>query len=150
MHGAYNFNNHSLRLIICNGIPSFNCIEDVIPEKLQYWDAYCKLSLIKLSSNNHRTIFRIVYVRFSYSVWFVWIGLSSEHSYREITPTHTLRSFYMPPLELFRCLHLIDCAADVCIMDSCSCRAQRLSHVKLNTALVEVNAAARKIALLFG
>ena len=39
------------------------------------------------------------------------IGLSSEHSYREITPTHThtRAQFYMRPLATFRCLHLIMC-----------------------------------------
>lgn len=39
------------------------------------------------------------------------IGLSSEHSYREITPTHThtRAQFYMPLLATFKFLRLIMC-----------------------------------------
>lgn len=57
------------------------------------------------------------------------IGLSSEHSYREITPTHThtRAQFYMPLLELFRfyAQSCVDCATHVRVMDSSTCRAQR-------------------------
>jgi hypothetical protein len=53
------------------------------------------------------------------------IGLSSEHTYREITPTHTHteHNFYMLQREIFRFSHPImsGCAADVCVMDSSKC-----------------------------
>ena len=76
------------------------------------------------------------------------IGLSSEHSYREITPTHThtRAQFYMHLLELFRFSHRIMCGlchpCALWIPAHVEHSVISLSHVKLNTALVEVNAAA--------
>ena len=55
------------------------------------------------------------------------IGLSSEHSYREITPTHThTRAQFLYAstgnIQVFTPNH-VDCA-HVCVMDSGKCRAQ--------------------------
>ncbi|MFI7814598.1 AraC family ligand binding domain-containing protein, partial [Acinetobacter baumannii] len=77
------------------------------------------------------------------------IGLSSEHSYREITPTHThTRAQFLYAstgnIQVFTPNHvwIVPPMCALWIPANVEHSVISLSHVKLNTALVEVNAAA--------